>query len=430
MRRRLLTVILSVTAVAVLLFAAPLAIVVRELVDEDATLRLERQAVLAAREVPADFATSPDPVEMPDGEGGTTLGLYAPDGRLAAGSGPGNAEAAVLAALDNRVVEVRTGGIRLAAVPVAADEQVIGVIRAEQPTSASDRRSLGLLALLGASAAVVLVVAAAIGALLAGRLATPVRRLRDAAVELGRGTFAVEVPPSRIPELDEAADALTATGRRLQDLVARERAFSDDASHQLRTPVAGLRAALETELAFPREDRVQVLLECLEDVDRLEATITELLRIARGSTRPGAAVELGQVLAAVEPVWRRRLEGEGRRLVVRVPRHLPAVDAEATMVRHVLDVLLDNARTHGEGEVSVEATDRGEEVVVLVDDEGVGFPDPMTDGDGECTQVGGQPHGLGLPLARRYVEAMGGRIDLGRPGSPARVEVAWRRAHD
>ena len=58
MRRRILVAILSITGVAVLLFGIPLSVVVDRLVEEDATLRIERQAVLAAREIPADYATA------------------------------------------------------------------------------------------------------------------------------------------------------------------------------------------------------------------------------------------------------------------------------------------------------------------------------------------------------------------------------------
>ncbi|WP_392544381.1 ATP-binding protein [Oryzobacter telluris] len=425
MRRRVLTAILSVTAVAIVLFAVPLAVVVRQLVDEDAALRVEREAVLAAREVPADFATSDDPVELPESADAITLGLYSPDGRLVAGAGPEPVEEAVLGALGNRVVEARLDDARLVAVPVASDEQVIGVIRAAQPTSESDARSRTILGVLAASAVGVLAVGAVIGSLLAGRLATPVRRLRDAAVDLGQGRFGVEVPPSRIPELDEAAAAMTVTGRRLEDLLARERSFSDDASHQLRTPVAGLRAALETELAFPREDRTVVLREALEDVDRLELTITELLSIARVPQAGDATVDLADLVADVAPAWRRRLEGEGRHLALALPDGLPAVHGDPAMVRHVLDVLLDNALRHGAGEVRVSATIDADEVTVSVGDGGPGF----TDRDGEPTATpgtDGRPHGLGLPLARRYAEAMGGRLVL--PAEPpAHVDVVLRR---
>ncbi len=87
MRRRILAAILSVTAVAIVLFGVPLAIVVQRFVDDDAALRVERAAVLASRQVPADFATSNDPVELPTNGDGIVLALYDHDGVLIAGIG-------------------------------------------------------------------------------------------------------------------------------------------------------------------------------------------------------------------------------------------------------------------------------------------------------------------------------------------------------
>lgn len=81
-----------------------------------------------------------------------------------------------------------TAGARIVAVPVAADERVVGVIRAEQSTAASQSRSRRIFALRGALAVGVLIVGGAIGYVLADRLAQPVRRLRDAAALLGMAT--------------------------------------------------------------------------------------------------------------------------------------------------------------------------------------------------------------------------------------------------
>ena len=430
MRRRILTAILSVTAVTILLFALPLAIVVQQLVDEDAALRVEREAVLAAREVPADFAASLDPVELRENSDGITLGLYSADGLLIAGAGPDQVEPTLRAALGNRVVDTENPGSRVAAVPVAADEKVVGLIRAEQSSSASERRSRNILALLGAIAIGVLGIGAAIGSLLAGRLARPVRKLRDAAVELGHGNFAVEAPVSRVPELDQAAEALAATGSRLEDLVARERSFSDDASHQLRTPVAGLRASIETELRFPREDRELVLREALEDVERLELTITELLSVARETRLPIATVEVGDVLAEVLPVWRSRLSDEGRSLSLRGAGEVPPVEGNSTMLKHVLDVLLDNALRHGAGTVQVVVSHHAEGVRVSVADEGPGFAAQSGSGQLEPATPPAWPHGLGLPLAKRYAEAMGGKLIVARSQAAPQVEVVLRRGRD
>ena len=88
MRRRILVAILSVTAIAIVLFGIPLAIIVARFVDKEATLRVERQAILAAREVPEDFALSADPVELPANSDGIQFALYDVNGVLVAGVGP------------------------------------------------------------------------------------------------------------------------------------------------------------------------------------------------------------------------------------------------------------------------------------------------------------------------------------------------------
>ncbi len=76
MRRRVLIAILSVTAIAVVLFGVPLAIVIQRFVNEDATLRVERLAVLASHTVPSYFVSGNDPVELPTNNDGVDLALY------------------------------------------------------------------------------------------------------------------------------------------------------------------------------------------------------------------------------------------------------------------------------------------------------------------------------------------------------------------
>ncbi len=420
MRRRILAAILSVTAIAIVLFGVPLAIVVQRFVDDDAALRVERAAVLASRQVPADFATNNDPVELPKSEDGIVLALYDTSGQLVAGSGPPTADDATNEALGNRIADVKAGGSRIVAVPIAADERVIGVIRAEQSTAASESRARRIQILLAGLAIAVLLVGAAIGFVLAGRLARPVRRLRDAAVDLGGGDFTIDVSRSRVPELDQAAQALTATARRLDDLLARERAFSSDASHQLRTPLAGLRAAIETELQFPRPDPTAVLHEAIGDIDRLERTIAELLNITRTSTVADLSTSLADVFADIESAWRRRFTGAGRSLTIAAARYTPAVRGNPAMLRHALDVLIDNAVRHGRGAVKIDHTVGEDTVTVTISDDGPGF----VNGPPQSTDV----HGLGLPLAQRLIAAMPGRLTIAPAGPPPRIDIVLQRA--
>ncbi len=428
MRRRILTVVLSVTAVSIVLFGVPLAIVVERFVDDDAALRVERTAVLASREVPGDFVTSNDPVELPENSDGIALGLYDLRGSLVAGSGPPAADSPTLRALQNEVIDTEVSGTRVVAVPVAADERVVGVIRAEQSTASSDSRSRRILALLGVLAVAVLAIGASIGFVLAGRLARPVRRLRDAAVQLGEGDFTLDIPRSSIPELDQAALAMTATAQRINDLVTRERSFSADASHQLRTPLAGLRAAIETELEFPRQDPTEVLYEAVSDIDRLERTITDLLMIARTSSLDGAPVVLADVFTEIEPVWQPRFAGAGRTFTVAPARYAPAVRGNAATLRHALDVLLDNALRHGAGRVHVGHVVSDDAVTISVTDEGPGFDASSGSTDPSEPSAGAPVHGLGLPLARRLVEAMPGRLAITRPGANPQVDIVLQRA--
>lgn len=428
MRRRILVAILSVTSVAIILFGVPLGLIVRRFVDDDATLRVERQAILASRDVPADFESGVDPVELPNSSDGIVFSLYDRLGRLVVGPGPSSADDVTRRALNNEVVDGEATGLRLVAVPIAVDERVVGAIRAEQSTAASDARTRRILALLAALATGVLAVGAAIGYVVAGRLALPVRRLRDAAVQLGDGNFALDVPRSKVPELDQAAQAMTATAQRLDDLVSRERSFSADASHQLRTPLAGLRATIETELQFPRQDSTVVLHEAISDIDRLQATISELLSLSRTSAITEQSTSLAAVFELLEATWQRRYTDSHRTLVLAPAMYSPDVCGTPAMLSQAMDVLLDNSLKHGAGLTTVEHAATAESVTISITDEGPGFGSMSpTVSRAQVVQTTAAVHGLGLPLARRLIEAMPGRLIVARSGANPRIDLILQR---
>src|ERR671920_1380399 len=114
------------------------------------------------------------------------------------------------------------------------------------------------------------------------------------------------------------------TAIRLDDLLARERAFSADASHQLRTPLAGLRLRLEAALECTDQDPRPAIAASLVDADRLEAIIDELLTLARaGQAESAGPVDLGALLGELSPEWGARLALHGRDLDVRVDADAP-----------------------------------------------------------------------------------------------------------
>lgn len=212
-----------------------------------------------------------------------------------------------------------------------------------------------------------------------------------------------------VAELDDAADALNATAERLGQMVTRERAFSTDASHQLRTPLTAARVRLESTLASPSKDRDEAMRDALGDIDRLEETVESLLALARDTEPNDVAIDLAAVLADVEERWHGILAAAGRPL--RMDPDVSAGDARgsASAVRQILDVLVDNALHHGAGTVTITTRDLPGAVAVDVRDEGPGADRPQEQLF-ERRSPDATGRGIGLALARSLAEADGGRL--------------------
>ena len=249
------------------------------------------------------------------------------------------------------------------------------------------------------------------------RLADPLVRLAAAAQTLGDGDFTVQAPPAGIAEIDAAGAALTRTAERLGELVGRERAFSADASHQLRTPLTGLRLRLETALDGGGDLRPAVV-GALETADRLERTIDELLALARDAPSARTPADLPALLAELGASWHGPLAAAGRSLRLSVAPGLPGTRASAAATRQILEVLLANATRHGAGPVTVIAREADTAVAVDVTDEGAGVRPARGAVPPPYRRAAG--HGIGLALARALAEAEGGRLVLTR-AAPAPV---------
>ena len=426
MRHRLTFAIVLVAAGAVTLFALPLAVVLRDGYRDQELLRLQRDTVAAARVIDLG-TTAGDPVELPHGT--DLLAVYDGTGRRIASSSassPRRADAVVADAVARRRPATRVGGGRLVvAVPLLTGERVTGAIRAQRSAHAvSARAHHAWLTLAAVAAGVVLL--ALLAALLLGRhLARPLERVAIAATRLGDGDFSVRSPRGGIAEVDAVADALDLSAKRLDDLISRERSFSADASHQLRTPLAALRLELEAmQLSMGPSAEVA---RAVGQVDRLEQTIQTLLAIARDAPRANVSCDIASILAASETRWHGRLAAEGRRLTLDTPTVSPPIAASGVVIEEILDVLLDNALTHGAGNVSISLRDYDEWVAVELRDHGAGFPEPV---QAAFERRSGRHagHGIGLALARSLAHAEGGRLSIANARHPTVLNLTLRRA--
>lgn len=334
------------------------------------------------------------------------FGLYGADGRLLLGIGPVRADDPVRSALDGRAATARIGERRVAAVPLPDG----GALRATEPAEEADERARA--AILGLALAALVAVALAVLAswLLAQRLTRPLRPLRRSAARLGGGDFTVAVDRTGVAEIDDLGDALATSASRIGALVERERRLTADTSHQMRTPLAGLRLALEAELAAPRPDPSEVLRESLGAVERLEATVAALTDLARDE-EPGARVSVDDVAAAAADRWGDLLRRSGRELEVETGAGT-VVAARRSAVDTIVDVLVDNALHHGRGAISVTAGSEGGSAWLSVADEGTCevADDALF---GRRLSTAGRT-GIGLHLARSLAEAEGARLRLRR----------------
>lgn len=404
MRRRILLAIVGVAAAAVFGLALPLGVAVQRLYRDDEILRLERNATAAARQFDPSAAAG-DPVELPAGS--DQLAAYSPRGRLLGGDGPASADPIVERTLrSGQVGDAEAGGLLTVAVPVLGGERVVGAIRGSRSTAELDERVLHA-RLLIAGAALLIVALAAVAALaLSRRLTRPLARLAGSASEVGGGHPAPPAPRSGIAELDVVAGALDAMVERLNEVLAREREFSANASHQLRTPLAALRLELESgQLEGGDGPEVEA---ALAQVERIELTIESLLAAARRTPTGREPFDLGILVDEIRHDWTGRLARLGRPLFTEVPREVPPPRAARPLVRESIEILLDNAVRHGGGRVLIRARRAGGLIAIDVSDQGGG----VERGEEIFARGTGDGHGIGLALARSLIEGEDGRLDL------------------
>jgi signal transduction histidine kinase len=414
-RRRILIATLSVTASALVIFGVLLGWSVGRVDRGQQLTRLQQAATLAAAAVPGEGLHGADPVEPPPVPAGIELAYYDAGGALAAGHGPARADVHSSRALGGQPSQGTAGSRLVVAVPVTANETTVGAVEASSARAAVMARAVRTWLIMAALGVIVLGLAALIAVRQARRLARPVDTLVAAADRLGAGDFALTASESGIAELDRAAVALEATAGRLGQLLDRERAFTAHASHQLRTPLTALRLDLENALQTPGVDVRAAVTEALGQVDRVEETLEELLALARTGETADRRIALGDILAPLEQRWHPILASQGRRLHVLVADESMARQPAPASLAQILDILLDNATTHGQGTVEVAAdTDVGW-ISIEVTDEGTGiaaFPEPSS----PAKDSPGDGHGLGLPLARSLAQGAGGALVLKHPG--------------
>ena len=286
--------------------------------------------------------------------------------------------------------------------------------------------SIGVLASLGFSA------------LLAWYLAKPIHHLRGAFDAAAAGKLDTRIGPRMGRRRDEIADLGRDFDRmagQLQILVGSQRRLLHDVSHELRSPLARLQAAIG--LARQQPEKLDASLDRIErESGRLDELVGELLTLSRlEAGMSGAAdeeVDLVELVAGIADDARFEAEATGRQVKFAGAGEA-IVKVRAELLHRAFENVIRNAVKYTrEGtavEVWVERRTVPDCLIVTVADRGPGVPESDLPAIFEPFFRGGvgvktAGFGLGLAIARRAIEAHGGRIRaMNRPDGGLRVEI-------
>ncbi len=265
-----------------------------------------------------------------------------------------------------------------------------------------------------------------------GRALHPVEAMRAEVEAIGAEDLSRRVPePQTADEVGRLAQTMNAMLARLDDATRRQRRFVADASHELRSPLTGIRAQLEVDLAHPEGADWQTTdRDVLEDTIRLQRLVDDLLALARTEglveRSPRETVDLDEIVLS-----------EARRLRARTQHRVDTsevsgaqLDGNPDELARAVRNLLDNAARHARSAIHVSLHETERAVRFTVADDGPGIPAQQRDriferftrlDNARARDTGGS--GLGLAITHDIVVAHGGFIALeNAPGARFVVE--------
>jgi signal transduction histidine kinase len=269
------------------------------------------------------------------------------------------------------------------------------------------------------------VVAALTGWLMSRRVTRPVLALETATRQMADGDLRVRVDlrGERQQEFLSLAHSFNGMAEQMEQTVSTLRRFVADAAHELNTPLTALQTNVELALAADDSTRGEWLTRAQSQIERLKSLVTGLLNLSRlegqNSERLREAVDLVALARAVSETYASRAEQAGLNFRLEVSAVPLITPGDAAQLRRALENLLDNAIkfTPSGGEVRLRLTRADGQILLIVEDTGIGIPPedrPLLfkrfhRGRNAASYPG---NGLGLAIVQVIVEAHGGAVTM------------------
>jgi len=283
-----------------------------------------------------------------------------------------------------------------------------------------------------AGAVALLGILVALAWVVTGRATGELQRLAGELETVEAGSLHRRLAPRRTTEVDRLAAVLNRLLERLEGALGHLRRFTADAAHELRTPIAALRAHIEVALAPGRSAEAyrDGLLDALEQTERLGRLAADLLTLSsvEGGSVANDVVRLDAVAREVADFLEPVAQEQGRPFVCRTERAV-SVRGGADLLKRLVLNLVDNAFRHTRPDAAVEVSVRADDGMAAIEvrDQGSGIEEHDVEGLFERFHRGNTATagtGLGLALCREIAVRHGGSIALSStPGAGTIVTV-------
>jgi len=440
-RFRLTFWFVSILAVAILLISLAVYLGLRQalLTNVDTTLRLAAErSVQTSRQSALDptasaveraraltyIAIAPTRLLLLDGSVTQTDPLLP----AAVAVSPAALEAAVRGQSLYETVTAPTGQYRMLTAPLSADGRRFAIIQVAQSLQTELNTLASLQSLLMIAVPVTLVFAAIGGVVLGGNAFAPMERVRrDVETIIADNDLSHRVGKELIEdEVGLLAQTFDRLLERIESAMARERQFSADASHELRSPLTALKGELSVTLARERtaEDYRRVLHDLEGTVDEMSHLVEDLLALSRSTAGVlhKQEFDLSELLDQIGERMGVLTEARGLLLEWRAAESPLMITADRMKIQRLLTNLIDNAirYTPRGGVITVTARRHGARLSIEVVDTGIGIAaehlphvfERFYRADNARTREGAGGSGLGLAIADAIVRAHGGDISI------------------
>ena len=433
LRTRIVITTAVVSALAMAAMVSTVVLALNAITHKSVDASLSDQLSVISSGIESSTTGPAEALETPDDSIDDTTWLYDQDGAKLIGprvKARTQAVADELGQVHTRTRVVRNERVFLAGpVEIGGPQPGTGVLvvsRSLEPYEETRTQIIIGLVLLGL---IVTAGATGIAAWTVGRTLTPVEDMAALADEWSeRALDARFEDPGTGDEIAHLARTLNVLLDRVAGALRSEQLLTSELAHELRTPLTGIRG--EAELALMKASdgpEVEHLQQVVALVDKMGATISALLEIARGGEHTGTRTTVHEVVTAVLDAH----PGSNGRLLedVGAPDRAVALAATTELAARAMSPLVDNALRHAASRVTVSASVADRTASIHVSDDGPGLVgDPETLFSAGARDDSSPGAGLGLSLARRVAKTLGGQVDVTSTAEPTTFTLTLPRS--